>query len=321
MSKRQAGFTLIEFSALLAVIGLCVALLLPTVQSQARNATKGAYQNQNVRQQAVAMFNYVPLAPGSQFDGFLQNPVVLSDHGYVSFAFDREVFRRQSGSMLFFDQIGGLFNAYNINWTLTAASPPPRDFSLGLSQGLLFNGTLQSAAGRGVVQGTLSSFEGNASVVDSEILLTPVRGRQPLRSTMLALRPFFLPEGAIVPPIFDSKWLGFAASEKPTEPMIQPIELWIGSQEDDFRNQFLGLFLIGQEHYFTILGTVDDSGRMLMIGQGNTGRVFLRGHLSDDETETIGFYQSSIVNQVPDCGSFQIIREDDDDDDDVIIIR
>ncbi|MBW3543701.1 MAG: DUF1559 domain-containing protein, partial [Planctomycetes bacterium] len=69
--SRRRGFTLIELLVVIAIIAILIALLLPAVQ-QAREAARRSQCKNNMKQLALALFNYEETA--GQFPITYANP-------------------------------------------------------------------------------------------------------------------------------------------------------------------------------------------------------------------------------------------------------
>ena len=152
-----------------------------------------------------------------------------------------------------------MFNAYN--------------FSATVARDDFITGTGRTLDGRLVFHAGLETFEGGAGVIDSQLLLVPVRGRETRVSSIL-LRSF--PPSAGAPDIAGDGRGTFHS-------LINPRfggALALGISPLD-RGSFPGILAlspeIGSGHSFHLLATTSGDGRVVMIAQGASGQLVSSG--------------------------------------------
>ena len=262
----------------------------------------------NLNALAIASFNYT-----GTYGGFLQSTSLVDPTSAV-LAIDQNVFRRFSGILF---SPTATFDAINFAVTVNAsASDPASSFSLDVPSAAVFNGALRGGPGNVVYRGTISLFGGadlaewdKAALIDSELLFRPVRGR-PTRATLLTLRPFA--PAPDVPDIWGD-WSGEAESEKRDGLVWTVLSEGPITQDLPPGTGFVGRLSFLAEGFIAIdglevRGSVDDDGRVILIGQGDGVRLFIGGAVTGatrGSTTFEGTYRLSF-GDVLDCGSITV---------------
>lgn len=197
------------------------------------------------------------------WDGFFQ-PINDPDaQGLVRSVIYQQSNRRIQGDAVWLDLEGrSLFNAYN--------------FSATVARDDFITGTGRTLDGRLVFQASLETFEGregDAGVIDSQILLVPVRGRQD-RVDSILLRPF--PPSLGAPDVAGDGEGTFHSVLDPTfggrlSLGISPLD------RGSFPGSLALLPEVGLGHSFQLLATTSGDRRFLMIAQGASGRIIADG--------------------------------------------